>query len=70
MVGFLLAVVLALGWFGRGSIALAWPTAEVIYTSVGIDAFPPPGAGLSVDMVVKRDGDKLELVGEVLNTTD
>jgi len=70
MVGFLLAVVLALGWFGRGSIALAWPTAEIIYTSIGIDAFPPPGAGLSVDMEVKRDGDKLELVGEILNTTD
>lgn len=70
MVGFLLAVVLALGWFGRSSIALAWPTAEVIYASIGVDAFPPPGDGLSVDMEVKRDGEKLELVGEILNTTD
>jgi predicted Zn finger-like uncharacterized protein len=70
MVGFLLVVVLALSWFGRESIARAWPTAEIIYTSVGIDAFPPPGEGLSVDMEVKRVDEKLELVGEVLNTTD
>ncbi len=69
MVGLLLAVVLGLGWFGRASIALAWPTAEVIYASIGVDAFPPPGDGLSVDMEVKRDGEKLELIGEVLNTT-
>ncbi len=70
MVGVLLAVVLGLGWFGRGSIALAWPTAKVIYASVGISAFPPPGEGLSLDMEVKRGDEKLELVGKVLNTTD
>ena len=70
LVCFLLAVISALGWFGRGSIAFAWPPAEVIYASVGIDAFPPPGDGLSVDMEVKRDDETLQLVGEVLNTTD
>lgn len=70
MVCFLLAVVVSLAWFGRESIARAWPTAEILYASVGVDAFPPPGAGLSVDMEVKRVGETLELVGEVVNTTD
>jgi len=70
MVAIMLAVVVALAWFGRESIARAWPPAEQIYTSVGIDAFPPPGDGLSVDMEVKRVEEKLELVGEVVNTTD
>ena len=70
LVCFLLVVVLSLAWFGRESIARAWPPAEIIYTSIGVDAFPPPGAGLSVDMEVKRVDEKLELVGEVLNTTN
>lgn len=70
LVIFLLVVISALGWFGRGSIALAWPTAEIIYASVGIDAFPPPGEGLSIDMEVKRVDKTLQLVGEILNTTD
>ncbi len=70
LVCFLFAVVVALTWFGRESIARAWPAAETIYASIGIDAFAPPGAGLSVDMEVKRVGEKLQLVGEVLNTTD
>ena len=70
MVCFLLAVVLSLAWFGRESIARAWPTAEIIYASIGIDAFPAPGEGLSVDMEVKRVDKSLQLVGEVVNTTD
>ena len=70
LVGLLIAVVLALAWFGRESIALAWPPAETIYASVGISAFPPPGEGFSVEMEVKREGEKLQLVGEVVNTTD
>ena len=69
LVGVMLAVVVSLAWFGRESIAQAWPPAEMIYASVGVNAFPPPGAGLSVDMEVKRIEDQLELVGEVINTT-
>lgn len=70
LVCFLLVVIVSLSWFGRESIAKAWPPAETIYAKVGIDPFPPPGEGLSVDMEVKRVDDKLELVGEVLNTTN
>lgn len=70
LVSLLLAVIVGLAWFGRESIARAWPTSEIIYASIGIEAFPPPGDGLSVDMEVKRVDEKLELVGEVLNTTD
>ncbi len=70
LVCLMLAIIAGLGWFGRESIARAWPTAEVIYAAIGISPFPPPGDGFSVDMEVKRDGQKLELVGEVLNTTD
>ena len=70
LVCFLLVVVLALGWFGRESIARAWPADEVIYSSIGVNAFPPPGDGLSVDMEVKRVDETLQLVGEVVNTTD
>jgi predicted Zn finger-like uncharacterized protein len=70
LVGLLLAVIVSLGWFGRESIAQAWPPAESIYASIGVNAFPLPGEGFSVDMEVKRVDQSLQLVGEVLNTTD
>ena len=70
LVGFLAAVVLSLGWFGRESIVVAWPPAEAIYASLGISAFPAPGAGFSVEMEVKRDAETLRLIGEVVNDTD
>jgi predicted Zn finger-like uncharacterized protein len=70
LVGFLVAVVLALAWFGRESIALAWPPAETIYASVGISAFPPPGEGLAVEMNLKQEGKVLRVFGELVNTTD
>lgn len=70
LVCFLLAVIAALGWFGRESIARAWPPAETLYAVMGISAFPPPGDGFSIDMQVKRVDERLELVGEIINTTD
>lgn len=70
LVCFLVAVVVSLAWFGRESIARAWPVAETIYASVGVNAFPLPGEGLSVDMEVKRVEEALQLIGEVVNTTD
>ncbi len=70
LVVLLLAVVAAQAWYGRASIARAWPPAEAIYGVFGIAAFPPPGAGFSVDMEVKRDANRLQIAGEVSNTTD
>ncbi len=70
LVGLLLAVIVALGWFGRESIARAWPAAETIYASIGVSAFPLPGEGFSIDLEVKRVDEALQLVGEILNTTD
>lgn len=70
MVVLLLAAVLALGWFGRASIARAWPPAEALYGMVGIPAFPPPGEGLTINLEVKRVGDHLDLRGGIVNTTD
>lgn len=70
MCGVLLAVIVALGWFGRESIARALPAAETIYASIGVHAFPLPGEGFSIDLEVKRVGESLQLVGEISNTTD
>jgi predicted Zn finger-like uncharacterized protein len=69
LVMFLLVVVGALAWFGRESIARAWPMAETIYASVGIHAFPLPGDGFSIDLGIKRVGETLQISGEVVNTT-
>ncbi len=72
MVVFLLVVVGALAWFGRESIARAWPPAEIIYASVGISAFPPAGAGFAIELNLKKEENesKLEIFGEVSNITD
>lgn len=70
LVAVLLAIIAALGWFGRESIARAWPPAEAIYAAIGIHAFPPPGAGFTVDLTAKLVDQRLELAGEVTNITD
>ncbi|NNE86237.1 MAG: hypothetical protein HKN28_19915 [Alphaproteobacteria bacterium] len=71
LVVFLLVVVGALAWFGRESIARAWPMVETIYAAVGINAFPQPGDGFSIEFGMKRVGETmLQISGEVINSSN
>lgn len=66
----LLGTILVVLWFGRGPIALAVPQAESLYASIGIDAFPPPGEGLEIELNVSAEDGKLVLKGEVINISN
>lgn len=66
----LLVAIVAVLWFGRAPISTAFPQAEALYATVGIDAFPPPGEGLEVEFSVSAENGQLALSGEVINISD
>jgi predicted Zn finger-like uncharacterized protein len=70
VVGVLLAAVVAVLWFARGPIAIAWPPAEKVYASAGISVFPPPGEGLEIEFNARAEAGALSLNGEVINISD